>query len=154
MKGINKAIILGTIGKDPESRFFANGDAVTTVSVATSESWVDKSTGEKVEKTEWHRVKFTKRLAEIVTQYVTKGSQIYVEGKITTEKWKDANGNEKSATVIVGHEMQMLGGKSKGDQDQQPIARAASAPPKQQQQQMNVEPYPFDDSVDEIDIPF
>lgn len=152
MNGINKAIILGTVGKDPESRFFPNGDAVTTISVATTESWTDKQTGEMVKKTEWHRIKFTKKLAEVVSKYITKGSQIYVEGKITTEKWKDANDNEKSATVIVGHEMQMLGGKTKDEQSQQPIARAASAPPRQKapaQQQMNVEPAFLDD-----DIPF
>lgn len=118
MKGINKVILVGTLGKDPEVRFMANGDAVANISIATSESWKDKQTGEKQEKTEWHRIVFWRRLAEIVGEYLVKGSQIYVEGKLQTRKWADAQGIEKYTTEIVAHNMQMLGGKKKGEGQQ------------------------------------
>ena len=112
-RGINKVILVGTVGKDPEVRYFQSGDAYTTLSVATSESWKDKQ-GEKQEKTEWHRVKFTRRLAEIVGEYVKKGQQIYVEGKLETSKYTDKQGVERYSTDIVANEMQMLGSKSSG----------------------------------------
>lgn len=112
-RGINKVILVGTVGKDPEVRYFQSGDAYCTLSVATSESWKDKS-GEKQEKTEWHRVKFTRKLAEIVGEYVKKGQQIYIEGKLETSKYTDKQGIERYSTDIVANEMQMLGGKSSG----------------------------------------
>jgi len=115
-KGVNKVILVGTVGKDPEVKFFQSGDTYTTISLATSESWKDKQ-GEKQEKTEWHRVKFTRKLAEIVGEYVKKGSLIYIEGKLETSKYTDKQGIERFATEIVANEMQMLGGKAKPDTD-------------------------------------
>lgn len=106
MRGVNRAIIVGNCGKDPETH-----GTVTKVSVATSESWKDKQTGEKVEKTEWHKVVFFGKLAEIAAQYLRKGSQVYVEGKIQTSKWTDNDGNDRWSTEIVANNMQMLGGR-------------------------------------------
>jgi single-strand DNA-binding protein len=110
---VNKVILVGHLGKDPEVRYMPSGEAVANVTLATSESWKDKS-GEKQEKTEWHNVVFYRRLAEIVGEYVKKGSQIYVEGKITTEKWQDKEGKDRYTTKIVANEMKMLGSKSGG----------------------------------------
>jgi single-strand DNA-binding protein len=115
-RGINKVIVIGTVGKDPEIRYFQSGDAYCTLSVATSESWKDKN-GEKQEKTEWHRVKFTRKLAEIVGEYVKKGALIYVEGKLETTKYTDKQGVERYATDIVANQMQMLGGKKQEQSD-------------------------------------
>ena len=112
-RGINKVILVGTVGKDPEVKYFQSGDAYCTLSVATNESWKDKN-GEKQERTEWHRVKFTRKLAEIVGEYVKKGHQIYVEGSLRTEKYTDKQGVERYSTDIVANEMQMLGSKSGG----------------------------------------
>ena len=108
-RGINKVIVVGNLGADPDSRSMPNGNAVTNISVATSESWNDKETGEKQEKTEWHRVVFFGRLAEIASDYLKKGSQVYVEGKLQTRKWEDKEGNERWTTEIVANQMQMLG---------------------------------------------
>ena len=112
MKGINKVIIVGSLGKDPETRYMPQGDAVCNITVATSESWNDKQSGEQKEKTEWHRIVFWRRLAEIAGEYLTKGSQVYIEGKLQTRKWQDKQGNDRYTTEIVAHEMQMLGGKN------------------------------------------
>jgi single-strand DNA-binding protein len=112
-RGINKVILVGTVGKDPEVKYFQSGDAYCTLSIATSESWKDKQ-GEKQERTEWHRVKFTRKLAEIVGEYVKKGQQIYVEGSLRTEKYTDKQGIERYSTDVIANEMQMLGGKSSG----------------------------------------
>ena len=109
MAGVNKVIVVGRLGSDPDTRYMPSGSAVTNVSVATSESWKDKETGEKQEKTEWHRVVFFNRLAEIASEYLKKGSQIYVEGRLQTRKWEDKEGNEKWTTEIVANQMQMLG---------------------------------------------
>ena len=108
-RGINKVIVVGNLGADPDSRTMPSGNAVTNISVATSESWNDKETGEKQEKTEWHRVVFFGRLAEIDSDYLKKGSQVYVEGKLQTRKWEDKEGNERWTTEIVANQMQMLG---------------------------------------------
>ena len=108
-RGINKAIIVGNLGQDPEVRYGANGNAITNISVATSESWRDKQSGEKQERTEWHRVVFFSRLAEVAGEYLRKGSQVYIEGKIQTRKWQDQEGNDRYTTEIVANEMQMLG---------------------------------------------
>ena len=110
-RGINKVIVVGNLGADPDSRSMPSGNAVTNISVATSESWNDKETGERQEKTEWHRVVFFGRLAEIASDYLKKGSQVYVEGKLQTRKWEDKEGNERWTTEIVSNQMQMLGEK-------------------------------------------
>jgi single-strand DNA-binding protein len=108
-RGINKVILVGTLGKDPEVRYSQAGAALTSISVATNESWKDKN-GEKQERTEWHRVKFFNRLAEIAGEYLKKGSQVYIEGSLRTEKYTDKQGVEKYSTDIIASEMQMLGG--------------------------------------------
>ncbi len=113
-RGINKVILVGNLGNDPEVRATTTGSRVATISVATSESWMDKNTGQRQEKTEWHRVVFFNRLAEIVEQYLTKGSQVYVEGRLQTRKWQDQNGQDKYTTEVVANEMQMLGGRGGG----------------------------------------
>jgi len=110
-RGVNKAILIGHLGRDPEIRYSPNGAAVANVSMATTESWRDKQSGEQQEKTEWHRVVFFGRLAEIVGEYLKKGSQVYVEGRIQTRKWQDKEGNDRYTTEIVANEMQMLGGR-------------------------------------------
>lgn len=117
MRGVNKVFIIGTLGADPEVKQFQNGGSITIISVATSEQWNDKQTGEKREATEWHRIQFNNKLAEIAAQYLRKGSQVYVEGKLKTRKYQDQNGQDRYVTEIHAHEMQMLGGK--GDNTQQ-----------------------------------
>ena len=144
-RGVNKAIIVGTLGQDPETRYTANGAAVTGISVATNESWKDKQTGEKQERTEWHNVTFFGKLAEIAGQYLTKGSQVYIEGSIRTEKYQDKQGNDRYSTKIIANEMQMLGGKPDGHQPQQ-------SQPQQQSQSAPVDDVSFDDL--EGDLPF
>ena len=109
MNGINKAIIVGTVGKDPEVKYMPSGEAVVNISLATNEKWKDKQTGEKKERTEWHRVTMYGRLAEVVGEYIRKGSQLYVEGKLQTRKW-DKDGQTHYSTEIVCFQMQMLGG--------------------------------------------
>ncbi len=109
-RGVNKVILLGNLGNDPEVRYTASGAAVANVSLATTDSWRDKESGDQQERTEWHRVVFFGRLAEIVGEYLNKGSQIYVEGRLQTRKWQDKDGNDKYSTEIVASEMQMLGG--------------------------------------------
>ncbi|MBN6711458.1 single-stranded DNA-binding protein [Haemophilus haemoglobinophilus] len=122
MSGINKVIIVGRLGNDPEMRTMPNGEAVANISVATSESWTDKNTGERREQTEWHRIVFYRRQAEVCGQYLKKGSQIYVEGRLKTRKWQDQNGQDRYTTEIQGDVMQMLG----SNQDSQP--QQAQAP--------------------------
>jgi len=113
-RGVNKAILVGYLGRDPEIRYAASGAAIANVSLATSESWKDKQTGENQERTEWHRVVFFGRLAEIVGEYLKKGSQVYVEGRIQTRKWQDKDGNDRYTTEVVANDMQMLGGRGGG----------------------------------------
>lgn len=109
MRGVNKVIIVGTLGADPEAKQFANGGSVTRISVATSEQWTDKQTGERRESTEWHRISLFNRLGEIAAQYLRKGSQVYIEGSLRTNKYTDQNGIERYATEIRADQMQMLG---------------------------------------------
>lgn len=109
MAGINKVIIVGHLGNDPEMRSMPNGEAVANISVATSEAWTDKSTGERREVTEWHRIVFYRKLAEICGQYLKKGAQVYIEGRLRTRKWQDQNGQDRYTTEIQGDVMQMLG---------------------------------------------
>jgi single-strand DNA-binding protein len=113
-RGVNKVILVGNLGKDPEIRYTPSGSAVANVTIATSDQWKDKQTGEQQERTEWHRVVFFNRLAEVVGEYVKKGQQIYVEGRIQTRKWQDQSGQDRWSTEIVANEMQMLGGRGGG----------------------------------------
>lgn len=110
-RGVNKVILVGNLGADPETRYTAGGAAITTISVATSESWRDKQTGENQERTEWHRVKFFGRLAEIAGEYLRKGRQVYIEGSLRTDKWQDQSGQDRYTTEVIANEMQMLGGR-------------------------------------------
>lgn len=128
MASVNKVIVVGNLGRDPEMRTFPSGDQVANVTIATTDRWRDKSTGENKEATEWHRVSFHGRLAEIVGQYLKKGSQVYVEGSLRTRKWTDQSGQERYATEIRADSMQMLGGRGDGEGSQRPAPRAAPAP--------------------------
>jgi len=110
-RGINKVILIGNLGADPETRAMPSGTTVANLRVATSESWRDKQTGEQQERTEWHRVALFGRLAEVAGEYLRKGSQVYIEGSLRTRKWQDKQGNERYSTEIVGNELQMLGGR-------------------------------------------
>lgn len=109
MRGVNQVIIIGNLGADPETRQFNNGGSVTNISVATSEQWTDRNTGEKKEATEWHRISLFNRLGEIAAQYLRKGSKVYIEGSLRTRKWQDQNGQDRYTTEIHAHKMQMLG---------------------------------------------
>lgn len=110
-RGVNKVIIIGNLGADPEVRYMPSGSAVTNIRVATSEGWKDKQSGEMQERTEWHRIVFFNRLAEIASEYLRKGSKVYVEGSLRTNKWQDQSGNERYTTEIIANTMQMLDGK-------------------------------------------
>jgi len=110
-RGINKVILVGNLGGDPETRYMPSGGAVTNITVATNESWKDKQTGEQKDRTEWHKVAMFNRLAEIAAEYLRKGSQVYIEGKIRTRKWQDKDGNDRYTTEVIADEMQMLGGR-------------------------------------------
>ena len=121
-RGVNKVIIVGNLGKDPETRYMPSGSAVTNLTLATSESWKDKQTGENQERTEWHKVAMFGKLAEIAAEYLRKGSQVYIEGKLRTRKWQDKEGKDRWTTEIVADEMNMLGGKGGG------ASAGASAP--------------------------
>ncbi|BEI39917.1 MAG: hypothetical protein RL727_992 [Pseudomonadota bacterium] len=114
MASVNKVIIVGNVGRDPETRYMPSGDAVTNISVATSDRYKDKQTGEMKENTEWHRIAFFGKLAEIAGQYLKKGSQVYVEGRLRTRKWTDQSGQEKYSTEIIADSMQMLGARMSG----------------------------------------
>jgi single-strand DNA-binding protein len=140
-RGVNKATIIGTLGQDPDVKYTASGSSVVNISVATNESWKDKTTGQQVEKTEWHRIVIFGKLAEIAAQYLKKGSQAYFEGKIQTRTW-EKEGVKMYTTEIVANEMQMLGGKSE-----------SSAPAQRQSQQAPAAPAPGDDGSFQ-DIPF
>ena len=110
-RGINKVILVGNLGADPETRYMPSGGAVTNLSLATSETWKDKQTGEQKERTEWHKVAMFSRLAEIAAEYLRKGSKVYIEGKLRTRKWQDRDGNDRYTTDIIADQMQMLGGR-------------------------------------------
>ena len=176
-RGINKVILVGNLGNDPEIRYMPNGGAVANITIATSESWRDKATGEQREKTEWHRVVLFGKLAEVAGEYLRKGSQVYIEGQLQTRKWQDQSGQDRYSTEVVvqgfNGVMQMLGGRAQGGgapmggqqqqqggwgQPQQPAQQQYNAPqqqqpqqqaPQQSQQQYNEPPMDFDD-----DIPF
>lgn len=116
MRGVNKVILVGTLGRDPETKKFDNGGSLTQFSIATSESWIDKSTGERKEQTEWHRIVLPNKLGEIAQQYLRKGSKVYIEGSLRTRQWTDQNGQERYTTEIRGEQMQMLDGRPQGEQ--------------------------------------
>lgn len=128
-RGINKVIIIGNLGADPEVRYMPQGGAVASISVATSESWKDKTTGEQKEQTEWHRVVFYNRLADIAGEYLLKGSKVYIEGKLRTRKWQDQQGIDRYTTEIIAAELQMLDGRP----DDQPGSQGYQQPAAQQQ---------------------
>jgi len=113
-RGINKVILIGNLGADPETRYMPSGGAVTNLSIATTDQWKDKQTGEQKERTEWHKVAMFGRLAEIAAEYLRKGSQVYVEGRLQTRKWQDRDGNDRYTTEIIANEMQMMGGRGGG----------------------------------------
>lgn len=149
-RGINKVILIGNLGKDPETRYMPSGGAVTNVTLATSESWKDKNSGEQQERTEWHRVVFFNRLGEIAGEYLKKGSKVYVEGSLRTRKWQGQDGQDRYTTEIVGNEMQMLdsrgGGSASFDAPQQ--SQGASRP------QSSAAPTSVPDNDFDDDIPF
>jgi len=155
-RGINKVIIVGNVGGDPETRYMPSGSAVTNLTVATNESWKDKQTGEQKERTEWHRVAMFNRLAEIAAEYLRKGSQVYIEGKLRTRKWQDKSGQDRYTTEIIADEMQMLGGRggSGGGGNFGGGAPSGGAPSGGGQQGGgNAPPQPGPDDFDD-DIPF
>ena len=143
-RGVNKVILVGNLGQKPEIRYTQTNTAVATLSIATSESWKDKESGEQREKTEWHRVVFFGKLAEIAEQYLDKGSQLYIEGKLQTRKWQDKDGNDKYTTEILGNEMNMLGGRqSSGDSGAYDQSQPASQSFPSQESQISEEDIPF-----------
>ncbi|HCR3455481.1 TPA: single-stranded DNA-binding protein [Proteus mirabilis] len=153
-KGVNKCILIGHLGQDPEIRYMPSGGAVANLTLATSESWRDKQTGEMKEKTEWHRVCIFGKLAEIAGEYLKKGSQVYIEGSLQTRKWQDQSGQDRYTTEVVvnvGGSMQMLGGNGGNQAGSQKLQQSAQQPqqPKQQTPQYHEPPMDFDD-----DIPF
>ena len=150
-RGVNKVILVGNLGNDPEVRYMPNGNAVANVSLATSETWKDKSTGEQQEKTEWHRVVFFNRLAEIVEQYVKKGTKLYVEGRLQTRSWEQ-DGVKRYSTEVVANEMQMLDSRGSASQDFSGSQIAAEPAAQSSQQQAAAPPQNFDNFDD--DIPF
>ena len=161
-RGINKVILVGNLGGDPETRYTASGAAITNITLATSESWRDKQSGETQERTEWHRVVFFNRLAEIAGEYLRKGRQVYIEGSLRTRKWQDQNGQDRWTTEIVANEMQMLGNRGddmgsrpssgQGFRDSQPQQQRPASPQQQQSQQQ--QDGPTDDGFTDDDIPF
>lgn len=144
MASVNKVILVGHLGRDPETRYMPDGGAVTNVSVATTDTWKDKTSGEKREATEWHRIVFFNRLAEVAGEYLKKGSQVYIEGRLRTRKWQDKEGNDKYTTEITADTLQMLGGKPTGERSSGPSQERAEPAKKPAGK--------FDDMED--DIPF
>ena len=143
-RGVNKVILVGNLGQKPEMRYTQTNSAVATLSIATSESWKDKDSGEQREKTEWHRVVFFGKLAEIAEQYLDKGSQLYVEGKLQTRKWQDKDGNDRYTTEILGNEMNMLGGRqSSSDEGVYDQSQQTSQTAQSQDSQISEEDIPF-----------
>lgn len=146
-RGVNKVILVGNLGADPETRHMPSGGAVTNLRIATAEQWKDKQSGERQERTEWHSISMFGRLAEISAEYLRKGSQVYIEGRLQTRKWQDKQGNDRYTTEIVANEMQMLGGRGGGSA---PMAE----PPARSQSQSAPAPAPAADNDFDDDIPF
>lgn len=160
MAGVNKVIIVGNLGNDPEMRTMPNGEAVANISVATSESWIDKNTGERREITEWHRIVFYRRQAEVVGEYLRKGSKVYVEGRLRTRKWQDQNGQDRYTTEIQGDVMQMLDSRAErgqGGYSAQPSGYEQptyTPTPRQPTPKPAPTPPAFEDAFEEDKIPF
>ncbi len=153
-RGINKVILVGNLGADPETRYTANGAAITSIRIATSESWKDKTTGEQQERTEWHRVKFFGRLAEIAGEYLKKGSQVYVEGKLRTDEY-EKDGIKRYSTDVIADEMQMLGGRGGGESaGGGGRERPERGPPRGPQSAPTQNAPAVADSFDDDEIPF
>jgi single-strand DNA-binding protein len=153
MASVNKVILVGNLGRDPETRYMPDGAALTNVSIATSFQWTDKTSGEKKEDTEWHRVVFRGRLAEIAGEYLKKGSQVYVEGRLRTRKWQDKEGQDRYTTEIMADAMQMLGSRGgTGEPRAEPRAEGAAAPKGEAKAAAKKPAGKFDDMED--DIPF
>ncbi|HEX2567545.1 MAG TPA: single-stranded DNA-binding protein [Burkholderiales bacterium] len=154
MASVNKVIVVGNLGRDPETRYMPDGAAITNVSIATTYQWKDKASGEKKEETEWHRVMFRGRLAEIAGEYLKKGSQVYVEGRLRTRKWQDKEGQDRYTTEIVADTMQMLGSRAgSGEPRAEAPAEAKAAEPRGEARPAAKKPAgKFDDMED--DIPF
>jgi single-strand DNA-binding protein len=150
-RGVNKVILIGHLGQDPQQRAMPSGKAVVNLRVATTDQWRDKQTGENKEATEWHNVVMFDRLAEIAAEYLRKGSQVYVEGKIRTRKWQDKDGNDRYTTEIIANEMNMLGGRGAADRGSAPPAERARA--RGEEQVSRAEPAGVAESFDD-DIPF
>jgi single-strand DNA-binding protein len=150
-RGINKVILVGNLGADPETRYTASGSAITNIRIATTEAWKDKTSGEQQERTEWHRVVFFNRLAEIAGEYLHKGSQVYVEGTLRTRKWQDQGGQDRYSTEVVANEMQMLG--SRGGDNPERSSQGGGFRDSQHSAQ-RVADAPADDGFAEDDIPF
>jgi len=151
-RGVNKVILVGNLGKDPETRYMPSGGAVANITVATSETWKDKNTGEQKEQTEWHRVVFFNRLAEVVGEYLKKGSKIYVEGSLQTRKWQDQNGQDRYTTEIKGSTMQMLDSRGGGSAEFSPAPSQGQSKPSNFSSAPAQPTAPMDDFDD--DIPF
>ena len=133
MASVNKVIVVGNCGRDPETRYMPDGGAITNVSIATTNRWKDKASGENKEETEWHRVSFFGRLAEIAGEYLKKGSPVYVEGRLKTRKWQDKDGQERQSTDIIAEQMQLLGGRGGGSGDMpRDMSEESQAPPQRQ----------------------
>jgi single-strand DNA-binding protein len=152
-RGINKVILIGNVGKDPETRYMPSGGAVTNITVATSESWKDKNTGDKQERTEWHRVVFFNKLGEIAGEYLKKGSKVYVEGSLRTRKWQGQDGQDRYTTEIVGSEMQMLDNRGGGSASFDAPDAPQQSHSQQPRQQAPAAAAPPDNDFDD-DIPF
>jgi single-strand DNA-binding protein len=155
-RGINKVILVGNAGGDPETRYLPNGNAVTNITMATSDSWKDKQTGQLQERTEWHRVVFFGKVAEVAGEYLRKGSQCYIEGRLQTRKWQDQQGQDRYSTEVVvdmGGTMQLLGGRGDAAPRQSHPQEQAARQPAPRQQQAAPQPTPDYDSFD-TDIPF
>jgi single-strand DNA-binding protein len=152
MASVNKVIIVGNLGRDPETRYMPDGGAITNVSVATSFQWTDKASGEKKEETEWHRVVFRAKLAEIAGEYLKKGSQVYVEGRLRTRKWQDKDGQDKYTTEIIADRMQMLGARAGSGEPRGEPQRAEERQPATTPSPAKKPAGKFDDMED--DIPF
>ena len=152
MRGVNKVILVGTLGKDPETKTFANGGSLTQFSIATSEAWTDKTTGERKEQTEWHNIVLQNKLGEIAQQYLRKGSKVYIEGSLNTRKWTDQNGQERYTTQIKGQQMQMLDSANDNNQQQAQPQQQSSYTPKQPTYAKNPQAQPTAQLDD--DLPF
>ncbi len=153
MASVNKVILVGNLGADPETKYLPSGDAVTNIRLATTDRWKDKASGETKEATEWHRIAFFGRLAEIAGEYLKKGSQVYIEGRIRTRKWQDKEGQDRYSTEIVADTMQMLGSRPGAGEPREPRGEATSARPAEAKAPAAKKPAgKFDDMED--DIPF